>query len=263
MDVFQAVVYGIAQGITEFLPVSSTAHLTLLPWIFGWKDPGAAFDVALHLGTAAAVILFFINDWLKLIKAGFTSPGSKDGKLFWLVVLATVPGGIFGVLLNKYTENLRNPLLIGIMLIIMGVFLYIADKIGKNETKIADMNVRKSLAVGLSQVLAIIPGVSRSGITMTVGRFTGITRKSIAKFTFLMSAPIILADGLYHIKDMAHVPIHIFPFIAAIITSAIVGILSIRFLLDYLKNKGFAIFAVYRFLFGAFIIVLFFARGGA
>ena len=143
MNVFQAVVYGIVQGVTEFLPVSSTAHLTLLPWIVGWKDPGVVFDVALHLGTAAAVILFFLKDWLRLIKAGFTEPRSKDGKLFWLVVLATIPGGIAGVILDKYMSDIRNPIIIGIMLIIMGVVLYTADSVGKNKTRLEDIDVKK------------------------------------------------------------------------------------------------------------------------
>lgn len=260
MNIFQAIIYGIVQGITEFLPVSSTAHLTLLPWLFGWKDPGVIFDVAVHLGTAAAVILFFIKDWIRLIKAGFTAPKSKDGWLFWLIVVATVPGGIFGVFLDKYMSNIRNPLLIGVMLILMGVVLYFADRVGRRETEIENMNAKKSLIIGASQVLAIVPGVSRSGITMTIGRFLGIKREDIAKFTFLMSAPIILGDGLFHASGMLHTTINMVPFIAAIVTSAVVGALSIKFLLNYLKTKGFAVFAVYRFIFGAFVILLFLFR---
>jgi undecaprenyl-diphosphatase len=260
MNIFQAIIYGIVQGITEFLPVSSTAHLTLLPWLFGWKDPGVVFDVAVHLGTAAAVILFFIKDWIRLIKAGFTAPKSKDGRLFWLIVVATVPGGIFGVFLDKYMSNIRNPLLIGVMLILMGVVLYFADRVGRRETEIENMNAKKSLIIGASQVLAIVPGVSRSGITMTTGRFLGIKREDIAKFTFLMSAPIILGDGLFHASGMLHTTINMVPFIAAIVTSAVVGALSIKFLLNYLKTKGFAVFAVYRFIFGAFVILLFLFR---
>ena len=144
MNVFQAIIYGIIQGISEFLPISSTAHLTLLPWITGWQDPGAVFDVALHLGTAAAVILFFIKDWLRIIEAGFTAPRSSDGKLFWFVVLATVPGALFGVLLDKYASLIRNPLLIGMMLILMGILLYIADKKGRNTTQFEQINSKKA-----------------------------------------------------------------------------------------------------------------------
>lgn len=153
-------------------------------------------------------------------------------------------------------------MIIGIMLILMGMVLYIADKRGKNEIELEKISTRESLIVGLSQVLAIIPGVSRSGITMSAGRFSGITRESSAKFTFLMSAPIILADGLYHARELVHTQISTIPFVTAIVTSAIVGALSIGFLLSYLKRKGFGIFAVYRFAFGAFIILLFCIRGG-
>lgn len=263
MSIFQAIIYGIVQGIGEFLPISSTAHLTLLPWIAGWQDPGAVFDVAVHLGTAAAVILFFIKDWIRLIKAGFTAPRSTDGKLFWLVVLATVPGAIFGVLLDKYTSYIRNPLLIAVMLIVMGVILYVADKKGRSVTKLEEISAKKSLAIGLAQVFAIIPGVSRSGITMTTGRFAGMKRDAIAKFTFLMSAPIVLGDGLYHAKDLVGTHISTAPFVIAILTAAVVGVLSIKFLLNYLKTKGFALFTAYRFIFGIFIIALFIIRGGA
>jgi undecaprenyl pyrophosphate phosphatase UppP len=170
MNLFQAILYGIVQGVTEFLPVSSTAHLTLLPWLLGWNDPGVTFDVAVHLGTAVAVILYFIKDWIRLIKAGFTEPKSTDGKLFWLIVLATVPGGIFGVLLDQYAETLRSPLLIGVMLIIIGIFLYAADKKGSSKTGLSELRAGQSLVIGVSQIFAIIPGVSRSGITMAAGR---------------------------------------------------------------------------------------------
>jgi len=260
MGIIQAIIYGIIQGITEFLPVSSTAHLVLIPWILGWNDMGVVFDVALHLGTAAAVILFFLKDWVALISAGFSNPKSKDGKLFWLIVLATIPGGIAGVLLDKYMTNFRNPALIGIMLIIMGLVLYFADRLGRRDVDLKNIGLSQSIIVGISQILAVIPGVSRSGITMSTGRFLGITREGIARFTFLLSAPIILADGLFHLKDMKDVPVDVIPFVIAIITSAIVGMLSIKFLLNYLKKKGFGIFAVYRLVLGCAVIALFFFR---
>jgi undecaprenyl-diphosphatase len=260
MSIIQSIVYGIIQGITEFLPISSTAHLILVPWFFGWKDPGIAFDVALHLGTAIAVILFFIKDWIKLIKSGFTHPKSSDGKLFWFLVIATIPGGLAGIFLDKYMEKLRNPLLIGIVLIVLGIVLYLADKIGKNKIGFKDIGFLRSLVVGISQALAIIPGISRSGITMSTGRFLGMTREGIAKFTFLLSGPIILADGLYHAKDLSSTTIDKLPFIIAILTSAIIGALSIKFLLVYLKKRGFGLFAIYGFALGAFVIVLYFIR---
>lgn len=260
MSIIQAIVYGIVQGIGEFLPISSTAHLVLVPWLFGWQDPGVVFDVALHLGTAAAVILFFFKDWLDLIRAGLTKPKTRDGKLFWLLVLATIPGGLFGVLLDKYMENFRNPALIGIMLIVMGIILYAADKYGKRDVDIKETGAKRSLLIGIAQVFAVIPGVSRSGITMSAGRMLGMTREGIARFTFLLSAPIILGDALYHSKGLLHTSIDKVPFITAMLTAAVVGALSIKFLLDYLRRKGFGIFAVYRFVFGAFVIVLYFFR---
>ena len=260
MSIIQAVIYGIVQGIGEFLPISSTAHIILVPWLFGWKDPGVVFDVALHLGTAAAVILFFFKDWITLISAGFTRIKTPEGKLFWLLVLATIPGGIAGVLLDKYMVAFRDPALIGVMLIIMGLVIYLADKNGRNNIEIKNIGTARSLLVGISQVLAIIPGVSRSGITMATGRFLGVKRESIARFTFLLSAPIILADGLYHAKDLRNVPIDKVPFIVAILTSAIVGTLSIKFLLNYLKKNGFGIFAIYRFILGVAVIAIYFIR---
>lgn len=260
MSIFQAIVYGIVQGIGEFLPISSTAHLILVPWFFGWGDPGVAFDVALHLGTALAVILFFWKDWISLISSGFTKPKSENGKLFWLIIAATIPGGIFGVLLDNYMQNFRNPALIGIMLIIMGIVLYYADKIGSKEIEMEKIGLKRSLIVGFSQVLAVVPGVSRSGITMSAGRFMGIERESIAKFTFLLSSPIILGDALYHLKKMGNIPIDKASFIVAVLTSAIVGALAIKFLLNYLKNKGFAIFSIYRFILGAVVIAIYFIK---
>lgn len=259
MSVFQALIYGVVQGITEFLPVSSTAHLDLLPWIVGWKEPGNVFDVALHFGTALAVIVFFFKDWIRLISSGFTKPKSQYGKLFWFLVIATVPGSAAGVLLDKYMNNF-SPLLTGTLLIVMGAVLYACDKVGKSSVHLESMGLGRSVIVGVAQVLAIIPGVSRSGITMSVGRAAGVDRAGIAKFTFLLSTPIILGDALFHAKDLPGVPIDILPFAVSVVTAAVVGMLAIKFLLDYLKTRSFLIFTAYRFLLGAFVIALFFIR---
>ncbi|MCL2322528.1 MAG: undecaprenyl-diphosphate phosphatase [Oscillospiraceae bacterium] len=259
MTIFQAIVYGIVQGITEFLPVSSTAHLELIPWLVGWASPGNVFDVALHLGTASAVIIFFFKDWISLIKNGFTAPKSKDGRLFWWIVIATIPGALAGVLLDKYVGNF-SPLIIGILLILMGIVLYVFDKIGSKSISLEKIGVKRSILVGIAQVFAIVPGISRSGITMSIGRISGINRESIAKFTFLLSTPIILGDALYKAKDLPGVNIDILPFIVAILTAAIVGILSIKFLLGFLKTKSFFVFAVYRFIIGAAVIIIFLVR---
>lgn len=257
MSILQAIVYGIVQGIGEFLPISSTAHLILLPWLLGWKDPGVVFDVALHLGTALAVILFFIKDWFRIISAGLTKPRTQDGRLFWCLILATIPGGLFGVLLDKYMENFRDAALIGIMLIVMGIILFLADKYGKKAISVNETGAKRSIIIGIAQVFAVVPGISRSGITMTAGRLLGMTRESVARFTFLMSAPIILGDALYHAKDLVNTSIDKAPFFVAMITAAVVGALSIKFLLDYLKRKGFGIFAIYRCVLGALVIAVY------
>lgn len=257
MDLFQAIIYGIIQGLGEFLPISSTAHITLAPWLFGWKDPGLAFDIALHMGTLLAVVIFFWNDWIRLIKAGLTDVKSRDGRLFWYIILACIPGGIFGVLFeDKVGTTFRNPMLIGIMLILMGFVLYLADRFSKSEVELKDIGLKRSFLIGVSQALAMIPGVSRSGITMATGRVFKLNREDAARFTFLLSTPFIFLSGVYKAKDLVSVPVDAVPFLVAIVTSAVVGALSIKFILNYLKNKGFGIFAIYRFVIGAIVIAI-------
>lgn len=256
MNILQAIIYGIIQGLGEFLPISSTAHITLLPWFFGWDDPGLAFDIALHLGTLLAVVILFWKDWINLIWAGFTDYKSKEGRLFWYIMLACIPGGIFGVLFEDQIETtFRNPLLIGIMLIVMGIVIFIADKYSKSEIELLDIGFKRSLLIGVSQAIAMIPGVSRSGITMAAGRAFNIRREDAARFTFLLSTPFIFLSGVYKAKDLAGVSVEIVPFVIAIVTAAAVGAFSIKFILDYLKKKGFGIFAVYRFIIGTIVII--------
>lgn len=257
MNILQAIIYGIIQGMGEFLPISSTAHITLMPWLFGWNDPGLAFDIALHMGTLLAVVIFFWKDWINLIKAGFTDIKSRDGRLFWYIMLACIPGGIFGVLFEDQVETtFRNPLLIGVMLIVMGIVIYVADKFSKSEIALSDIGFKRSFLIGVSQAIAMIPGVSRSGITMAAGRAFSIKREDAARFTFLLSTPFIFLSGVYKAKDLASISVEIVPFIIAIVTAAIVGAFSIKFILDYLKKKGFGIFAVYRFIIGAIVIIV-------
>ena len=257
MSIVEAIIYGIIQGLGEFLPISSTAHIILVPWLFGWEDPGLAFDIALHMGTLVAVVILFWKDWIGLIKAGFTDTKSKDGKLFWLIMFACIPGGIFGVLFeDKVETTFRNPLLIGIMLIVMGIVIYVADRFSASKVKLKDIGFKRSFLIGVSQAVAMIPGVSRSGITMAAGRALEVRREDAARFTFLLSTPFIFLSGVYKAKDMLNVSVDTVPFIIAIVTSAAVGVLSIKFMLEYLKRKGFGIFAVYRFILGAVVIAV-------
>ncbi|MBR3249148.1 MAG: undecaprenyl-diphosphate phosphatase [Clostridia bacterium] len=266
MTIFQAIILGIVQGVTELLPISSSAHLNLIPWMCGWNVT-ESFDVALHFGTLIAICLFFYNDWIELIKEGmkiFKCKSkknvhlSKEGKMFWLIAIATIPGGVIGFLLDHFIgEKLANmPILIAIMLIVMGVILYLVDKYAPTKNEYENMSFKQSFLIGLSQALAFIPGVSRSGITMTTGRMLGVSREGAAKYSFMLSTPIVLGATLYKFKDFGFD----IPFLVGVITSAISGILVIKFLLDYLKKGDFKVFAVYRVLLGLAVIWLYICR---
>ena len=262
MTIFQAVILGIVQGLTELLPISSSAHLNLIPWIFGWNIT-ESFDVALHFGTLLAIGIFFFKDWIELIKGGYKQVVKKEksteGRMFWYIVIATIPGGAIGFLLDYFVgDSLGNmPILIACALIIMGIILYIADKKAPTKTEYKDMTFKQTFLIGLSQALAFIPGVSRSGVTMTTGRLMGVSRESTAKYSFMLSAPIVLGATLYKFKDF----VFSIPFVIGVIVSAIVGIIVIKFLLDYLKKGSFKIFAIYRVIVGLAVIAIYFARG--
>lgn len=262
MTIWQAIVLGLVQGLGEFLPISSSAHLVLVPWIFRWPDPGLTFDVALHLGTLVAVVAFFWRDWLNLIAGAFRGSGTVEGRLFWCLVFASIPGALFGFLLEKKAETVfRAPALIAVMLIIMGVLLYMADRSGAKKVKIERIGLGRSLLIGFSQALAIIPGVSRSGITMATGLFAGMTRESAARFSFLLSVPIILGAGLVKIPDLlAHPEMVNAAFWVGVIVSAVSGVASIGFLLRYVRRKSFLPFVWYRLALGIFVLILFFLR---
>lgn len=262
MTVFQAIVLGIVQGLGEFLPISSSAHLVLVPWLFRWTDPGLTFDVALHLGTLLSVIAFFWRDWLELISHGLRGISTPQGKFFWFIVAASIPGALAGAALEDQAETVfRNPLLIGSALIIMGLFLYAADRIGKKQTNLNQISLGTSLTIGISQALAIIPGVSRSGITMATGLFCGLDREATARFSFLLSTPIIVGAGVIKIPYLVQTPGALnTPFVAGVLTSAIVGFLAIGVLLRWLRSGSFAPFIIYRLLLGLLVIVVAFLR---
>ncbi|MGE5455071.1 MAG: undecaprenyl-diphosphate phosphatase, partial [Methylocystaceae bacterium] len=192
MSLIEAIIMGLVQGLGEFLPISSSAHLILVPWLFKWTDPGLIFDIGLHLGTLIAVLVFFWQDWIKLLKGAFGGTRSTEGRLFWYLVLATIPGVLIGFMLESKAETVfRSPVLIAIMLIIMGVLLYWADQRGKKRVDLENIKLSSALTIGFSQALAIIPGVSRSGITMTTALLLGLKREEAARFSFLLSTPII------------------------------------------------------------------------
>lgn len=267
MLTIHALILGIVQGLTEFLPISSSAHLNVFPWLFGWEEISESFDVALHLGTLLAICIFFFKDWINLIKGGFKKVFKKedslDGKIFWYLVIATIPAGILSLVLDKISEmivgeniNLEMAL-IAIALIVMGIILYVVDKKASSETNYENITLKQSILVGISQALAAaFPGVSRSGITMTVARALKIDRESSAKFSFLLATPIVAAAVLV---DITKFDISL-PFILGILASFIVGLIVIKFLMNFLKKGSFKIFAIYRIIFGLIILGTIFIR---
>lgn len=257
MNIFQAVFLGIIQGLTELLPISSSAHLTIIPWIFNWETIPDSFDVALHFGTLLAIGLYFFKDWIGLIKGGFNYVVKKEktvqGRMFWYIVLATIPGGIVGFLLDHFLSGVLNrPIIIALALIIMGIILYIVDKKAPSKIKYEQMNLKQTFLIGVSQALAFIPGVSRSGITMTTARMMKIERESAARYSFMLSAPIVLAATIFKFKDF----VFDLPFVIGVLTSFIVGLLVIKFLLKFLQKGSFKCFAIYRIIFGILIIII-------
>lgn len=260
MTIFQTILLGFLQGLTELLPISSSAHLFLVPWAFNWNIP-EYFDVALHFGTLLAIGIFFFKDWIVLIKGGYNQVVKKEktpeGKMFWNIVIATIPGGAIGFILDKFAQDiLTQPLIIAIALIVMGITLYIVDKKAKATTTYENMNFKQTFLIGLSQALAFIPGVSRSGVTMTTGRLLGVDRESTAKYSFMLSAPIVLAATAYKFKDF----VFNIPFVVGVLVSFLVGIVVIKFLLEYLKKGSFKWFAVYRVILGIVVIIYYFVR---
>lgn len=244
MSILQAIILGVTQGLTELLPISSSAHLYLIPWIFEWtKSPEfleafEGFDVALHAGTLLAIVIFFFKDWIELIVGGFKQVVKKEksfeGRMFWYLVIATIPGGAIGFLLDHFLEGaLSKPLIIGIALAVMGVVLYFVDKKAKSDIDYKDMSFKQTFLIGLSQALAFIPGVSRSGITMTTGRVLGIKRESVAKYSFLLSTPIVAGATLYKFKDFV---INV-PFFIGIAVSFIVRNICNKIFARILKKR--------------------------
>jgi undecaprenyl-diphosphatase len=282
MPIWQAVVLGVVQGLAEFLPISSSAHLILVPWLFGWEDPGLAFDVALHWGTLLAVLLVFWKDWIRLIGAGLRSIAERrigpdpDRRVFWALVVASIPGAILGKLLNERAEeHLRSPLLIAFTLAVLGAFLWLGDRVGSKLRDMAQMKLGESAAIGVAQAAALVPGVSRSGATITLGLLLGYTREEIARFSFLMSTPIIFGAGVVKIPKLlramqaqggatneagGHVTAA--ALLAAVVASAIVGVVVIRWILQFLRTRGYGAFAVYRWVVAALVVAVWFSRKG-
>lgn len=255
MEIFQSAVLGIIQGITEFWPISSTAHLAIFPWFFAWEDPGLAFDVALHIGTVLAIIIFFWRDWISIFRP-------ENRYLLWFILVGTLPGAIAGYFLNQYAETvLRAPVIIAATLIFFAGILYLADQYGKRFDEIRHLSWAKAILIGVAQAIAIIPGVSRSGITMSAGLFSGLKRSEAAKYSFMLAAPVMLGAGVFKAGELWNLglidgnwAVIIVGFLAALLA----GIFAIRFLLGFLQRAGFSAFIWYRIILAIVIMILIF-----
>ena len=267
MTPLQAIALGIIQGLSEFLPVSSSAHLTLAPWLFGWEDPGLAFDVALHFGTLLAVLWYFRMEWAALVRAAFgiirtgriETPEKR--RVIYLIV-ATIPGAAGGYLLQSRAESaFRSPQVIAIALIVMGLILWLVDRCVDQRRILGEMRVVDALLIGLSQVIALIPGVSRSGSTITTGRGLRFDRESAAEFSFLMSMPIIAAAVVMEGPKALQEGGLTNELMSGVVASAISGWLAISILMRYVSRHSYGIFAFYRVLLGIGVLAVIYARG--
>ncbi|MGH2803741.1 MAG: undecaprenyl-diphosphate phosphatase, partial [Thermoleophilaceae bacterium] len=267
MSVVEAIVLGIVQGLTEFLPISSTGHLRIVPAFLGWDDPGAAFTAVTQLGTMAAVLLYFREDLLRISRAWLRSLGDRplrrslDARLGWYIVLGTIPIGIFGVLFKDQIETgARDLYLIGVALIVLGLVLLLAEWVGTRERAIEQIRTRDGFAIGLAQALALIPGVSRSGATITAGLFMGLDRTAAARFSFLLSVPAVVLSGLLELGTILSEDdgegTSLVPLALATLLAFVSGYAAIAFLLRFLVSHSTAIFVVYRVTLGAVVLAL-------
>jgi undecaprenyl-diphosphatase len=263
VDVFEAIVLGAVQGITEFVPISSRAHLVLVPWLFGWPDPGLTFDVALHLGTLAALLIYFRKDWLYLatcsvrIIAGDTH--DPDVRLALYLILGTIPAAIAGLLLERMEDVLSTPTVIAGSLIVVAILMRAGELAGMRKKDLENLRLSDALTIGFAQALAIIPGVSRSGITITAGLLRGMTREAAAQYSFLLSAPIVagaVAKKMFDIAKDGLPPDQGLPFTIGIIVSALFGFLSIAAMMKYLQTRSTFIFINYRIVLGLLVLIL-------
>ena len=284
MTYIQAIVLGIVQGLTEFIPISSSAHLIIVPWLFHWNSPSLAFDISLHLGTLISLLWFFITDWIHLLKAGISSIFERKirndpyRKLAWQIVLGCIPGAIVGVLFESQIEELFHkpdvPVTMQAMLamagiiILLGVLLFIAERGAKHRKNLYELSMKNAMLIGLAQALSIFPGVSRSGSTITAGLATGIRREDAARFSFLLGAPLVAGAGIIGAIDVftqlsaeGLAPSELLFYLIGFITSAIVGYLCIKLMLRFLQKNSTDIFVYYRFALAVMIIGVALKRG--
>ena len=265
MQIIKAIVLGIVQGIGEFLPISSSAHLILVPFLLGWEEHSMAFDIALHFGTLLAVLVVFFREWWDLfvgaVKRVTKGKSSFQNRMFWYLVIATIPGAVFGFLLSDLIEDKLRPMIwpIAALLAVMGILIFLgdrwADKHYKIETDYKHISLKQAIVIGFSQALAIFPGFSRSGTTILAARLMGLSKTAATKFTFLLSVPIIAGATILKVPELTFNV----ETVIGVVVSFIVGLFSIKFLLNYVKKHDFSVFAVYRLIIAIIVLVKYFA----
>lgn len=272
--VLQALVMGVVQGLTEFLPVSSSGHLVVVPFLFGWNDAflnSLAFSVMLHLGTLVALLAYFREDWARLIPAGLAAlrdrsfRGDADRRLAWLLVASTLPAALAGLVFNDLIEGqFREVGLVAVMLVVGGLILFVADRVGRRSRAIADITFPVAIGIGAAQALALVPGISRSGISISAGRLAGLDREAAARFAFLMATPItagaILFEGRRLLTGEAGVAVAIEPLVVGMLAALLSGLAAIHFMLRYLRTRSLDVFVWYRFVLAAVVLVVWLAR---
>jgi len=276
MTIIQAIILGIVQGITEFFPISSSAHLIAIRYLFNFGNSMSSehwlvIDIALHFGTLMAIGIYFFKDFIKMFVEGFKFKGrdgklsfknlNHEGKILWYIIAASVPGALAGVLLDDFIEGIvrNNVLIIATTLTIMGIALYFIDKKCKKETTIEKLTLKQAIFIGVGQAMAVIPGFSRSGTTMTVARSMGMKRESAAKFSFLLGAPAMLGAAVFSLKHFEMSMLN-FEFFLGIAVSFVVGLIAIKTLMEIVKKSGFGVFAIYRVLLAVVLVVTYLVR---
>jgi undecaprenyl-diphosphatase len=273
MTIFHAIILGIVQGLTEFLPISSSAHLVIAPYLFNWdfpKDQIFVFDVLVQMGTLAAVIVYFWKDLIKIVIGFFKGIiarkpfQSDEARMGWFIILASIPGGLAGVLIKPYVEAAFNsPVAVGVLLFGTSILLLAGELIGKRERNLTTITWLDALLIGFGQAVSIFPGISRSGSTISVGLMRGLRRQDSARFSFLMSIPIMLAAGLYSLldlKDVTGLSAFLPVVLIGVVVAAVVGYLSIRWLLNFLNSRSLSVFAIYCAVLGALVLVVAYFR---
>jgi undecaprenyl-diphosphatase len=264
-DFLEAVVLGLIQGLTEFLPISSSAHLRIYPELFGWGDPGAAFTAVIQIGTELAVLIYFWSDIWRIFTTWLRSlwrpelRGHLDARMGWYIIVGSVPIVVLGVALKDVIEsNFRSLWLIGATLIVLGIVLGVADRVGRTDRTIRDITFRHAILMGLAQACALVPGVSRSGATLSMGRFLGYDREAATRYAFLLAIPAVIGAGLFQLKDVpgSDNPYGWGPTIVATVVSFVVGYAAIAWLLRYVSTNSYTPFVVYRVALGGLTLVL-------